>query len=84
MTGSGFLVPNGEMPPIPETLKSLLDVKQSGNTVQIETPGELSEVLKWLATAPLADVFIQPIGLRAIYDHVHHPVSVVSQTEESA
>lgn len=73
----------GDMPPIPDKLKQQLVVKQVDNTIQIETPGELSEVLKWIANAPLADVYVQPIGLRAVYDHFHHESTLASQTEVS-
>ena len=61
----------GKMPEVPAKLKPLISVKQAGNTVQIETPGKLAAVLKWLADAPLVDVYIQPIGLRAVYDKFH-------------
>lgn len=74
----------GELPEIPASLKHQLVIKQVGNKVQIDTQGELSEVLKWLADAPLADVFVQPVGLRAKYDHFHHANTIVSQTEVSA
>ena len=37
----------------------------------IETPGELSGLLGWLATLPLAEVNIEPVGLRALYDQYH-------------
>jgi hypothetical protein len=37
----------------------------------IETPGELSGLLGWLATLPLAEVNIEPLGLRALYDQYH-------------
>ena len=74
----------GKLPEIPAGLRDQLVVKQVGNTVQIETPGELSEVLKWLASAPLADVYVQPVGLRAIYDQFHHESTIVSQTEVNA
>lgn len=74
----------GEMPEIPSNLKTQVVVKQTGNTIQIETPGELSQVLKWLADAPLADVFVQPIGLRAVYDQFHHESTIVTQTEANA
>ena len=60
------------MPTVPDSLKQQLSIKQIDNTIQIETPSELSPVLKWLADAPLADVMIQPVGLRAIYDKFHH------------
>jgi ABC-2 type transport system ATP-binding protein len=74
----------GKLPEIPPALKEQMVVKQVGATVQIETAGELSEVLKWLAEAPLADVYVQPVGLRAIYDHFHHESTIASQTEVNA
>ena len=39
--------------------------------LMIETPGELSGLLGWLATLPLAEVNIEPVGLRALYDQYH-------------
>jgi ABC-2 type transport system ATP-binding protein len=61
----------GPLPEMPEELRNTIAVKRTADTVQIETPGELSRVLKWLADAPLADVHIHPIGLRAVYDRFH-------------
>jgi ABC-2 type transport system ATP-binding protein len=61
----------GALPAVPADLQNTIAIKQSADTVQIETPGELSRVLKWLADAPLADVHVHPIGLRAVYDRFH-------------
>ena len=61
----------GALPAVPADLQNTLVVKQVADTVQIETPGELSRVLKWLADAPLADVHVHPVGLRAVYDRFH-------------
>ena len=41
--------------------------------VTIETPSELSPVLGWLATLPLKEVRIEPVGLQTVYDHFHPP-----------
>ena len=38
----------------------------SAGDLMIETPGELSGLLGWLATLPLAEVNIEPVGLRAL------------------
>ena len=59
---------DGVLPEIPSQLKDSVTITQTGSSVQIETPGELSNVLKWLSEAPLRDVYIQPVGLRAVYD----------------
>ena len=56
-------------------------IKQDGRSVQIETPGELSAVLRWLSDAPISDVYIQPVGLRAVYDRFHHQSPITSQAE---
>jgi ABC-2 type transport system ATP-binding protein len=74
----------GNLPELPEGLRESIVIKQNGNSVQIETPGELSPVLRWLSDAPISDVYIQPVGLRAVYDRFHRKSTIVSQTEASA
>lgn len=59
------------LPAPPANLAAGLEVSASNSDVTIETPGELSPLLGWLATLPLAEVRIEPIGLRAVYDRVH-------------
>jgi ABC-2 type transport system ATP-binding protein len=73
----------GELPELPKGLREAIVIKQNGNSVQIETPGELSSVLRWLSEAPISDVYIQPVGLRAVYDRFHHESTIASQTETS-
>ena len=46
-------------------------ILQDGDRVMIETQGELSPVLKWLAEMPLRNVTIEPVGLRSVYDRIH-------------
>lgn len=46
-------------------------VVQNDDRVMIETIGELSPVLKWLADMPLRNVTIEPVGLRSVYDRIH-------------
>lgn len=60
------------LPPVPEALADQIQIQTLGNgRVTIETPGELSPLLGWLATLPLREVVIEPIGLRAIYQQFH-------------
>jgi len=60
------------LPPIPEPFRGQLLIVQNGDCeVVLETPGELAPLLGWLATLPLADVRIEPVGLRAVYDRFH-------------
>ncbi len=61
----------GELPEPPVALKPSLSVIQQEDKIQIETPAQLSEVMRWLSGAPLDDVYIQPISLRAVYDRFH-------------
>jgi ABC-2 type transport system ATP-binding protein len=61
-----------ELPAIPESLREQLRVvERNGRLVVFETPGELTSLLKWLATLPLADLRIEPVGLRSIYERYH-------------
>ena len=46
------------------TLRSFVDES-------FDTPGELSPLLGWLATVPLREVRVEPIGLRAVYEKFH-------------
>jgi ABC-2 type transport system ATP-binding protein len=62
----------GPLPPIPPSLSGQLAVIASNNGEAIlETPGELAPLLHWLATLPLADMRIEPLGLRTIYHRFH-------------
>ncbi|HEY1602509.1 MAG TPA: ABC transporter ATP-binding protein [Pirellulales bacterium] len=62
----------GPLPPVPARLAGDIQIHQNGTeSVTIETPGELSPLLGWLATLPLAEVRIEPYRLRSIYDRFH-------------
>ncbi len=59
------------LPPPADIAEGLeIDSRDDGQVV-ILTPGELSPLLGWLATLPLDEVRIEPVGLRAIYDRFH-------------
>ncbi len=58
--------------PVPQELQNQISVIEQGdNRIQIETPGELSTILHWLANSPLQDVYVLPVGLRSVYDRYH-------------
>ncbi len=62
----------GPLLPVPPSFADTLSVStNSSDDVTIETPGELSPLLGWLATQPLAEVHIEPLGLRAVYERFH-------------
>ncbi|MEX0979253.1 MAG: ABC transporter ATP-binding protein, partial [Pirellulales bacterium] len=62
----------GPLPPLPDSFNGQvkLATDQAGD-LMIETPGELSGLLGWLATLPLAEVRIEPLGLLALYEQYH-------------
>ena len=62
----------GLLPTPPESLQSLVAIRKDHRGYLIETPSQVSEVLKWLTQFPLEDVSITPIGLRSVYDQFHH------------
>ena len=61
----------GQLPEVPVPLQSELSIVQQGERIQIETPAQLSLIMNWLSQAPLDDVHIEPISLRAVYDRFH-------------
>ena len=67
---------SGPLTPPPPELAGQVTVERAGeDRVVIETPGELSPLLGWLATLPLREVVVQPVGLRAVYDQFHGTAS---------
>jgi ABC-2 type transport system ATP-binding protein len=65
----------GPLTPVPPELATGLEIMPGpdGN-VNILTPGDLAPLLGWLAQQPLAELTVEPVGLRAIYER-HHPAS---------
>jgi ABC-2 type transport system ATP-binding protein len=62
----------GVLAPPPAHLLPELKIETNGNgEVRIETPGELSPLLGWLAELPLTEVKIEPVGLQTLYDRYH-------------
>ena len=62
----------GSLPPMPAMFDGQVTVAiDAAGALVIETPGELSGLLGWLATLPLTEVNIEPLGLRALYDQYH-------------
>lgn len=56
----------------PAELAEGLTIHTNGDgQLKIETPGELSPLLQWLARLSITEVKIEPIGLQAIYDRYH-------------
>jgi ABC-2 type transport system ATP-binding protein len=63
---------NGPLPPSPPDLNGAVSITRAGaSDVLIETPGELSTLLGWLATLPVAEMHVEPVRLQAVYDRYH-------------
>ncbi|MAT70495.1 MAG: multidrug ABC transporter ATP-binding protein [Planctomycetaceae bacterium] len=62
----------GPLQPAPPELATGLKVTElpSGET-QILTPGDLAPLLGWLSQQPLAELQIEPVGLRTVYARHH-------------
>jgi ABC-2 type transport system ATP-binding protein len=62
----------GALPLVPDHLARQVSVSPDADgRVTIDAPGDLAPLLGWLATLPLAEVRIEPIGLQAIYEQFH-------------
>ena len=72
---------HGDPPPIPEELGLTLR-KMRGPAFLLEHRGELGPLLRWLATAPTADVAIGTEDLHALYDEYHGPDAVDDDGED--
>jgi ABC-2 type transport system ATP-binding protein len=65
----------GPLSPAPPELAAGLEIMPSADSdVTIFAPGDLAPLLGWLAQQPLAELTIEPVGLRAIYER-HHPAA---------
>lgn len=67
----------GEMSAVPQaianriTIERTLDPDTTTESITIETEDGLQDLLSWLATLPLSEVQIEPLGLRAVYEQYH-------------
>jgi ABC-2 type transport system ATP-binding protein len=65
---------HGPTPNVPQRLARELTLQhRDDGHLTIQTPGELSPLLGWLAELPLEEVRVEPIGLQAVYDRYHAP-----------
>jgi ABC-2 type transport system ATP-binding protein len=62
----------GPLPTFPASLVGRVTiVNESANQIQIDAPGELAPLLGWLATLPLGEMRVEPVGLEAVYERYH-------------
>jgi len=75
---------NGPFPDLPPELSHDVSVRwPRKDVVVLETPGDLQPFLGFLATLPVEEIHIEPVGLRAIYDRFHPPEQNLHNTNES-
>jgi ABC-2 type transport system ATP-binding protein len=62
---------DGPLGEVPAQVREHAQVTSTGSVLDIVVSGELRELLGWLATLPLADLQIEPLGLKIVYDEYH-------------
>ena len=68
----------GALPQAPEHCACAISLAQeAAGHITIDAPGDLAPVLGWLATLPMTDVRIEPVGLQAVYER-YHPAEVAA------
>jgi ABC-2 type transport system ATP-binding protein len=62
----------GQLPPVPPELVGQVELQMTPNgELSITTPAALLPLLGWLATLPLSEIHVEPVGLQAVYDRYH-------------
>ena len=61
----------GKLPEVPVALKGRVKITLNGRLLQVDIAGELVDGLDWLATLPLNEVAVGPMGLQSVYDRFH-------------
>jgi ABC-2 type transport system ATP-binding protein len=65
---------NGLLSAVPERFAGQVTITQHADgRIAIDAPGDLSPLLGWLATLPLTEVYVEPVGLQAVYEKYHQP-----------
>ncbi len=73
----------GEPPLPPDHLQEQLSIRSPNQgQIEIDTYGELGPLLGWLATLPLTEMRIEPIGLRAVYDRFHTSLAIPTAEDD--
>ena len=62
----------GPLPEVPDALRDeATRFDTSNGQLVIETPAALSGMLSWLATLPVEEMRIEPVGLQSVYDRIY-------------
>jgi ABC-2 type transport system ATP-binding protein len=65
-------------PPPEVVARQITQLNQADGRLEVIAPGELAPLLGWLATLPLSEVRIEPLGLRTVYDRFHRDTRAAS------
>ena len=69
---------NGPLPSVPERFAAQVAIIQhTEGKITIDAAGDLSPLFGWLATLPLTDVYVEPVGLQTVYEKYHRPEDAV-------
>ncbi|QDV70642.1 putative ABC transporter ATP-binding protein YbhF [Rosistilla carotiformis] len=70
---------------IPHSLRERVEETfREGDRIVLETDSDLAPLLSWLATLAPRELRLEPLGIEAIYDRVHHPVGDASVADSNA
>ena len=61
----------GAFPDPPGELRSQLSLQVAGDRLTLETYSPLGPILAWLASLPLEEIRVEPVGLRSLYERFH-------------
>lgn len=64
---------NGLLPTVERFTGQVAIIEHTDGRIAIDAPGDLAPLLGWLATMPLTDVHVEPVGLQAVYEKYHRP-----------
>jgi len=62
---------NGQLAPVPQDLVDRIQLTVQGQQVQIDTQGDLADLMGWIAGQPLTELSVQRCGLSTIYEQYH-------------
>ena len=62
----------GPFPDPPDVLRSQLSLQVAGDRLTLETYSPLGPILAWLASLPLEEIRVEPVGLRSLYERFHN------------
>ena len=66
-----YATANGPLAPVPQHLVDRIQLTVQGQQVQMDTQGDLADLMGWIADQPLTELSVQRCGLSTIYEQYH-------------